>query len=234
MRMRCPVVPPTTPTVLFLVVHCLKLKGMNIPKRVCRGPSPPPRGFTLIEVLLVTVLFSVVGILLYKSLSNGLRLWNESQETVVEEDIVIFLDKFSEDLRGALRYSLIPFEGKENALSFATLVRTSADERGSRVAEGVIEQIGAVEYHFNFEDKKLYRRQANYSQAVHDKFGSGIPVLASVDSVKFTYMFWDGKVFSRQKAADEDVPAYVEAEVVYQEKNNQKIFKRLLEVPVGL
>ena len=102
------------------------------------------RGFTLIEVLLVSALFSLAGVMIYYSFANGLKLWRRAQVIQKEEGIQMFLDKMGQDLRQTLYFSKIKFDGQENLLSFACFVTTPADPEGSRAEEGLIDEIGSV------------------------------------------------------------------------------------------
>jgi prepilin-type N-terminal cleavage/methylation domain-containing protein len=48
------------------------------------------KGFTLVEILLVTAIFASIGLAVFSCLSNGLKLWTRSQTIVADEDIVVF------------------------------------------------------------------------------------------------------------------------------------------------
>ncbi|HSV43921.1 MAG TPA: hypothetical protein VLJ10_05135, partial [Candidatus Bathyarchaeia archaeon] len=74
--------------------------------------------FTLIELLLVASLLSLISVSLYQALSNGLRVWQYTRRLSVEEDVMIFLDKLSADLRNSFDYSLFFFDEGKNYVSF--------------------------------------------------------------------------------------------------------------------
>src|SRR6185295_519148 len=111
----------------------------------------------------------------------------------VQEDISIFFDKLSEDLRNGFYYSKIKFNGMETQLSFPAFVMTPADEHSSRAPEGLIDQIGAVKYYLDYEEHKLYRSQANYSQALKGKFSDPRVIVSAVDGIRFRYYYPDKK-----------------------------------------
>src|SRR5437773_11479335 len=105
------------------------------------------KSFTLVEMLLVTSLMAVIGLALFQSLANGLKVWNISTQHAMEDDAAIFFEKISGDVRDAMDYSLIKFDGSKNKISFPTIVRTLSDPRLSPQPD-YISQIGKVEYEF--------------------------------------------------------------------------------------
>src|SRR3989338_2632588 len=65
------------------------------------------KSFTLIEMLLVTSLMAMIGLAVYHSLVNGMKIWDASTRYTAEEDVALFFDKISQDIRSATNYSLI-------------------------------------------------------------------------------------------------------------------------------
>ena len=99
-----------------------------------------------------------------------------------------FFDKFGEDLRGVPLITGIPFKGITTQIAFPTIVLTKADANGSRAKEELVDQIGAVQYIFEPAEKRVYRRHANYSQAVKQIWGE--PTVAAVSSEDITYRYY--------------------------------------------
>ena len=191
------------------------------------------RGFTLVEVLLVTAIFASIGLAVFTCLSNGLKLWGRSQRLVVEEDAVIFMDRFSTDLRNAFLFSEIPFEGEELHLNFPTMVYTPADRSGSRAQEGYVDEIGAVRYSFDSSGKNILREQANYSQATHGNFASARIVVGGVKEFRFRYFYPGSSEPSLTASDDKGLPSGVEVEIRFPGDDGDRILKRYVPIPAG-
>ena len=84
---------------------------------------------TLIETLLVVSFVSLVSIAIYKSLASGIKVWGKAHDLVVEEDIAVFFDKITSDLRNTFYYSDLDFYGENYRMSFPTIVHTLKDKR---------------------------------------------------------------------------------------------------------
>ena len=193
------------------------------------------KGFTLIEVLLVCSLFSLAGVMIYYSFSNGLKLWRRAQFIQKEEFIQIAMDKMGQDLRQAIYFSKIKFEGQENKIKFAGFVMTLPDTQSSRGEEGMIDQIGAVGYEFDALEKKLLRKQADYAHAIKNDLSQTQVALKDIDEVKFNFIFRGKDGYFIQPTAQELIPSMVEVEVKYTDsyKNHKKI-ERTYPIPVGI
>jgi len=191
------------------------------------------RGMTLLEILIVVSLISIISIVLFSSLATGLRVWERSRRSLIEQDIVIFLDKISQDIRNSFIYSLIPFQGGEDRLSFPTIVYIPADPY-SGLSEGTyVDQIGKVEYYFEILDKGLYRRAANYSQAISDLYGTPRKLVEIIDQLKFHYYYLSEKGELYSRATLEGVPLGVEISVVFSDSLGERVMRKYIDVPLG-
>ncbi len=193
-------------------------------------------GVTFIEMLLVVSLISVIGLTLYQSISNGVKIWEKSQRFIVDENVAIFFDKMIYDLRNALNYSLIAFEGRETRLAFAGIVTTAADKEGT-VNQGYIHQIGRVEYFFDKAASRLSRRQANYSQATEGEFGLPRVLVDSLHSVKFSYHYGSAAQAETDvtSKADGMMPAAVKIDIEFlEETGKMRKMTGFIAVPVGI
>ena len=192
------------------------------------------RGFTFIEMMLVTAIFATLSAAVFTCLSNGIKLWDRGRQLMSEEDTAIFFDRFSSELRNTFRYSRISFEGGELAVSFPTVVWTPADRVSVRANEGVIDQIGKVRYEFDPEHGTLVRRQANYSQALFDTWGMDEIVIFFVKAVRFHYFYTASKDSQLSVEEGADIPAGVEVELVIHSGKEEKVFKRYIAIPAGV
>ena len=191
-------------------------------------------GFTLIEILLATTLVSLCSIAIYRVLAGGLKLWTYSQRSGIEGDVNIFLDKFSEDLRNAFYFQSIPFKGSANRLTVPTFVHVKADERSLQQDDGRITQIGAAAYSFDYEKHLIRRSQANYAQALQERFPDDKVLVRSVSSLKFTYYLPGAQGVEPYAKVEDVVPSAVYVEVIYSDGKSEHTVGRMISVPVGV
>ena len=191
-------------------------------------------GFTLIEILLVVSLMGLVGVAIYHTFANGLKIWQRSHQLILEEDTALFLDRISRELRNAVIFSLIGFEGGEHSVKFATRIRTKADARSGREAGAAVSQIGQMEYVYDAGKKGLYQRQANYSQALDHKKGSERLLLNQIGSVDFRYFYLDADGRLEQTKRISRIPAAVLIEVRISDDRSSRSMSKLVNIPVGL
>ena len=204
---------------------------------LCRCRSRYVRdGFTLIEMLIVVSLFSLVSLAIYTSIASGLNVWDRSRGRIIEEDIAIFFDKISMDLRNSFFYSKIEPVGSKNRFSFPCRVWVPADSRLGLAKGEYVEQLGKVEYFFDRNKHQLIRRIANYSQALADDYGSSQALLNRVEDVYFRYFyFWDNKEVEAYKIENGVLPSRVKACVVISDPcGNKRTISKYIDVPIGM
>jgi prepilin-type N-terminal cleavage/methylation domain-containing protein len=192
------------------------------------------RGFTFIEIMLVTVIFATLSVAIFTCLSNGIKLWDRGQKLMSQEDAVIFFDRFSSDLRNTFNYSRLSFIGGESAVTFPTVVWTAADRVSVRASEGLVDQIGRVRYEYDPEHGNVVRRQANYSQALQDQWGADQIVVPDVKSMRLHYFYTGSRDPNMSIDEGSDIPAGVEVELVIPNGREDKVFKRYIAVPAGV
>ena len=184
-------------------------------------------------MLLVVSLLSVIGIAVYRAFASGLKIWERRPQSVVQEDTLIFLDKMNQDLQNTMVYSKIPFEGNEKRMAFATLVKTPIFGTKKFGENEYVNQIGKVEYYFDGTVNKLYRRQANYSQALNNKFFPARILVNDIKSVKFFYYYRKGKGYVIENKKVTVTPEIVSVEITFNDKNGIGNMTRVMNVPVG-
>jgi hypothetical protein len=188
------------------------------------------RAFTFIEIMLTVAAFAALSTAVFTCLASGLRLWERGKALAVDEDVTIFFDRFSSDLRNAFSFSTIDFHGEESRLHFPTLVWTPADRVSVRADEGMVDQIGAVEYSFDPGRGVLVRRQADYALAVKGAWGPEMTVVERVTALRLHYFY--GTSPDPQMSA-EALPSGVEVELVISDGKFEKTFRRYVILPAG-
>ncbi|KKS44751.1 MAG: hypothetical protein UV05_C0001G0011 [candidate division CPR1 bacterium GW2011_GWA2_42_17] len=185
------------------------------------------------EVLLVVSLISIINIALYNALVNGLRIWERSQRLVVEQDLAVFFDKIAQDLRNSFLYSRIKFNGNDHRFSFPTRVHILADPKSDSPIDQYISQLGRVEYYFDTIEKKIYRHQANYGQALSEEFSRPTALVNAVETVEFQYIYLTDNEEIVSREVLDIPPSGVDIEVHFSDSGVQKSVRKLIAVPIG-
>jgi len=192
------------------------------------------KAFTLIEILLVSSLVAILAIAIFRSFGNGLKLWGRAERLNKEAEVAIFLDKMAEDLRSATLISGLRFDGTAMRFSFPAIVKTKADVKSSRASEGIIDQIGAVQYRFDSASHKIFRRQANYAQAIkHGWSLEETTVAEGVEELSLYYEVASDKGFLFKSEVKDAIPLGVRVDIQFTDDNGPHQLKRFLPIPVG-
>lgn len=191
------------------------------------------KGFTLTEVLLVSAMFAVISLAVFNAFSNGFKLWARGEHVMVEGDMAIFLDRIGEDLRSVAHITGIPFKGESSGLSFPAIILAPTDRNGSRSSEGTGSQIGAVRYTFDPAEKKIYRSQAAYGQALKSEWPQGVEVASLIEDVTFTYYFTADRGLEVKTQTEQGLPMGVMIDLQIMIDGQIRHFRRFLLVPVG-
>lgn len=189
--------------------------------------------FTLMEMLLVTTLIAVIGVAVFGAFNNGLKLWARGVQLDHKADAAFLLEKLGDDLRTTIPISTIKFKGIGSSVSFSTIVLTSADRNGSRLLEGTVDQIGAVEYYFDFAESRVMRRQANYGQALKGQWQEPRVVATGIKEIVFHYHFLTPKETQIKSEVDGGIPFGVDIEMRLKDDTVDNVIKRFYRIPVG-
>ena len=185
------------------------------------------RGLTLIELLIVSMIVVVIALAINYSLGSGVKVWRKISQELTEEDLNIFFDKFSVDLHNSLEYAGIQFIGEQEELKFATLV---ASLRFSGKLPG------EIAYVYNTQTNILNRKLKDYSAVYNNEAGQIMPVLKSVESLEFSYYFFDSerKEYRWQEEwKKEGLPLAVRLDLEIKDGEKFKKFTRTVTVPLG-
>lgn len=142
-------------------------------------------GFTLVELMIVAMMLSTVGIVLYSTFTNGINIWQRINGEMVIEDVNIFFDKISRELRGSFQFSEISLRGRTGELIFPAIVHMRDDH--GELKEG----IGEVHYSFDPKSGTIDRQQKSYSEIYLDKDTGKQAMIDHVSSLEFQYYHYD-------------------------------------------
>lgn len=184
-------------------------------------------GFTLVELLIVSVMLAVVSLAIYASFNSGIKIWQKAKAQAFNEDLNIFFDKFSSDLRNTFRFTKINFRGDESQVEFATLVKSA------RLQETAP---GKAIYIYDRQRKELARRLMDFSQVSTGEEPRAQQSLKNVTSLKFTYYTYDPEekecLWEDEWQGREGLPLAVRMELELDAEQEYK-FVRTVSVPVS-
>ena len=197
------------------------------------SPGLSRRGFTLIELIVTSVLAAMVMMAVYSVYSAGISVWQATYNSGGEETVYLTLDRFSREISSALNFNAGEFTCTEQRLSFPALVipPRPADDRGSseardseRAAEVPIAQPGWITYYFDSEKGELRRLQGLYGEKVDDE--KSLVVLGDIKELTFSKT---DKESSTQSQETSILPLNVEIEI----KTKDTSFTRTVYIPVS-
>lgn len=181
--------------------------------------------FTLIELVLVVTLLSVVSLTMYAVFNSGIKIWQKINRQLPYEDVAIFLDKFSHDLRNSFKSSAIIFSGRQENLEFATMVNSRRLQKTT---------VGRAAYFYDSQAMALSRQLDDYSRVSGGSDAGVIQSLQNVKSLKFQYYFFDAETkqyFWRQEYAGDSLPLAVSIELEVQDGSQTHNFLQRINIP---
>ena len=142
------------------------------------------KGFTLVELVLVMVILGVVGLAVYGTFANGLNIWKRITQQNQPEDINVFFEKITFDLRNSFKLTGIRFRGGKTRIAFPTRTKYIDDEQ-------LKESIGQVTYAFNGRMKTIDQSEASYSDVFYKREGKKRILANDIRSLRFEYYKFD-------------------------------------------
>ncbi|MFH1678016.1 MAG: type II secretion system protein GspJ [Candidatus Omnitrophota bacterium] len=186
-------------------------------------------GFTFIEMVIVMSMFSLIGMTIYITLSNGIKIWQRLNQTAAQEDINIFFDRISRELGNTFEFSAVSFQGGEDRISFVNLLSASGlnqEEAG----------IGEVSYTYNKTNRYLTREERDYSQIYKGDSGDVKELLKDIDSLGFSYYFYDEEekeYYWQEQWQGKDFPLAVKIELEFAYGRQLRKIVRTVDIPVA-
>lgn len=113
------------------------------------------KGFTLIEMVVATTIFSIVAVAIGASIVSGLRIWDNIKNVdFARANFLLDLDRIAGDLYGAVDVPVIGFEGKDVELSFPAISGDSLIK---------------ASYVYDRDKKILMKRETGYKEILSEK-----------------------------------------------------------------
>lgn len=203
--------------------------GLRNTDYVPRSPFPVPRkqAFTLIELIIVAGALAVISLAIYAVFNSGMKIWENINIQVAEEDLNIFFDKFTTDLSNSFKFTGIDFLGKEDKLEFPTLVYSPNLNKKT---------VGQIIYSYNSAKEMLEREQRDFSQHYDDEKGTIALLLRNIKMVKFRYYVYDEETkeyFWQDEWFGEGLPVAVKLELILDDGTQSKRFAKTVTIPLS-
>lgn len=183
-------------------------------------------GFTLVEVLIVTVILAIISLAIFSTFSNGIKIYNRINSEATLADAVIFCDRFGQDLRNSLNFTLIKFVGKPEELEFASILNSPRMQKFS---------VSRIKYAWDSSSEKIQRFTSDYSGVYSQEEALARQSLDKVKSLVFSYYYLDNQTKDFAWAEEWDkqtLPIAVRMELEFKDKPEAK-FTRSFDIPVA-
>lgn len=184
------------------------------------------KGFTLIEVLIVTLILSIISLAIFSTFSNGLRIYNRINSEATLENQVTFCDRFSQDLRNSLNFTGIHFTGKDEELEFAGIFNSPRMQKRT---------VGRIKYAFDSSKELVNRFASDYTSVYSQEGESTRQALDKIKSCVFSYYYFDNQTREFAWLTDwkkDGLPAAVRMELEFKDNPEAKL-TRTFNIPVG-
>jgi len=175
--------------------------------------------FTFVEMLIVLILMSVLGISVFSALGSGIRIWRRVHFGSENEDKHIFLQKLSQDLRNYRAYKGLPIRTNTRSLSFPALFLTQAGEGSRKESFQPFYQLGMVSYEYFPSEKTIVKTQVPYAGYMKKAKGTSSILARNISDVKFSYFYRGEFGVSENKSLNEKGAMPVLIEVVVDHKS---------------
>lgn len=134
-------------------------------------------GFTLVEVVLSAVIFSIIAVGLASSFFSGMKLWGRAKTTgVYYNDVLLDLEKIYRQLRETVFLPQIGFSGNEREITFAVIKDNSFFK---------------ATYKFDPDKKVLLLRQVPLKDIISggEQNAAVEEVVMQLDDLSFSYFY---------------------------------------------
>jgi prepilin-type N-terminal cleavage/methylation domain-containing protein len=192
------------------------------------------RGFTLAELLIAIVIFSLVVSMTYAAFNTTFRVIEDaSSNSKYAERARITLSRITEDLESLYIGEKVIFEGKENfygemrgdSLSFTSRAHLIFHKDAEPAGYATISY--SVEESADQEGLRLFRRDLAYLPGQQDEEEKGFLLCDGLQEVSFTYIDdngaeqenWDAEL--RKENEEKEIPRAVQVKISFPDENKE-------------
>ena len=143
------------------------------------------RAFTLVEMLLATIMVAIVSLALNTMLINGIKVWMFVNKESPEIDMNLFFERLNADAGNSFYAKNYKFSGDAEKCSFAALVP------GKQFAGGFTSVPGAVIYSFDKDAETLNVEYLDRSELFADTRSAPRVLVKNAEKAEFSYYYYD-------------------------------------------
>lgn len=184
-------------------------------------------GFTLVELLIVTAVLSVILLAICAHMESGLKLWRRANQKDARQDTVVFLERFTGDLRNSFKFKGIDFNGEIKKVGLPAILYSPRLKSKC---------VGEISYVYEKDKEYLYRLKKDYSDICNDGDGAVSGGLKNVASAAFFYYYYDkeNKEFIWKDASlKESMPLAVRLEFKIKYDDQTETITRTVSIPAA-
>ncbi len=192
------------------------------------------RGFTLLELLIAITIFSIVAIAIYSSFNVGIHAWRKAENSYkVRQEARHALNTIGRELRCAINFAPIAFEGTSNSVSFC---RTGTFKITYAIVK---EEKEEKQKGKEVETYSLYRILQTYQESVKGEKGTESLLASGVLDFKLQYAYLDlDKVVWKDEWKKEElnIPLGVKASLFYPSQGEGQVaeYSEAIFIPTGI
>jgi prepilin-type N-terminal cleavage/methylation domain-containing protein len=141
------------------------------------------RGLTLMEMLVTVSLVALIGMTVFATLNNGIKLWQVVNVAWPKADAALFFEKLTQELENVFVLDRSSFQGDNATMTFPTSLK---DLRRPGTWS-----MGAVRYAFDEKAQVLTRAAMTVSDIFEDRSPAPAVVFDHVPLACFAYYYFD-------------------------------------------
>ena len=186
------------------------------------------RGFTLMELMMAIILFSILAVAIYSSLAVGIKAQRRGS-FIGEEygDMSLTMDKLSKDLRTAVKINDEKLKSEDSRMYFYSIQQLS----------GRPPQIYKITYSWQRDEDKytLKRLQQSYIESISGGGKAGDELLNNIEEIDFDFGYLKKDISGeevmvwKEEWIAEDMPELVRVDI----EMNEQEFSRIIFCPAG-
>ena len=190
------------------------------------------KGFSLIEMIVVLVITASLGIAIYTTFSQGVRLWSRTAKDRGEWKVSFFMETMTEGLRNAFKDPRWMFRGDKTILDLATI--SFSEKSNGAGGDG-----RPVYFHYVFDsENKTINVQKNHFEDVFSPEPVKKDSMAALEKVRafeLEYYSYDERARKYRWSSKWDRGCFPEAVkiTIEQEQDGYHKLSRMINMPTG-
>ena len=186
------------------------------------------KAFTFIEIIIVTLMLAFISLGMYGLLNNGINIWKRVNQGSSLEDLNLFLERFTSDVRNVAVTGNIKFQGHKESLELPTLF--ASPRLGNIITPG------KVAYSYDRQSGTLNRLQLDYSELYRQSGDYNPKSVAHIESLSLEYYLFDTSKREQVWLAEwseEALPSAIRINFDYDDGAQILHFTKTVAIPVG-